>query len=321
MIISPTFAPNLDALEWPSLTCQWLPTVRKAGECAEELSVLLGTHTTGEQNYLMMASCVIPKVEEDVVESNVQAAPASSSKDKGKTASSIQYDEQKNEVGGFGTSTNPLVGKVEIRMKIKHEGEVNRARYMPQNHFIVATRGPNPEVYVWDMSKHASFPNDNSPFAPQGVCVGHTKEGYGLCWSPHQAGYLLSGSEDTSLCLWNIESILGKNAGANQSGTQIMSMATFKGHQDVVEDVDWHPKDPNMIGSVGDDKTIRLWDIRKPSTVAAGSSTSGSLTHTVDNAHEHDINCIAFNPEKEFLMATGSADKTVAIWDMRNLKT
>ena len=24
------------ALEWPSLTCQWLPTVRKAGDTAEE---------------------------------------------------------------------------------------------------------------------------------------------------------------------------------------------------------------------------------------------------------------------------------------------
>lgn len=282
----------------------------------------MGTHTTGEQNYLMMASCCMPTAD-DVVESNATAASApATSGEKGKTAASVQYDEQKNEIGGFGSNPNSMVGKIDIRMKIKHEGEVNRARHMPQNHFIVATRGPNPEVYVWDMSKHASFPTDNSPFAPQGVCVGHSKEGYGLCWSPHasQTGYLLSGSEDTTLCLWNIESILGKNA-THQAGTQIPSMATFRGHEDVVEDVDWHPKDPNMIGSVGDDKTIRLWDIRKPSTPAEGSSKSSSLTHTVENAHDNDINCIAFNPEKEFLLATGSADKTVAIWDMRNLKS
>lgn len=56
------------ALEWPSLTCQWLPTVKNAGPTAQEHSLLLGTHTTGEQNYLMVASCNLPK--DDVVIDN-----------------------------------------------------------------------------------------------------------------------------------------------------------------------------------------------------------------------------------------------------------
>lgn len=299
------------SLEWPSLTCQWLPNTRKVGDTAEEHSLLLGTHTTGEQNYLMVASCVIP-TEDDVVQAGSTGA-AEGGNTTGTTApvASNNYDEEKQELGGFGHNPNSTVGKIDIRMKVKHEGEVNRARHMPQNHFVVATRGPSSEVYVWDLSKHPSFPSDNSPFAPQGVCVGHTKEGYGLVWSPHasQKGYLLSGSEDETLCLWNCEAILGKNA-TSQPGTQIPATSIFRGHTDVVEDVDWHAKDPNMIGSVGDDRTIRLWDVRDPQAGA---------THTVNNAHETDVNCIAFNPEKEFLMATGSADKTVAIWDMRNL--
>jgi len=251
------------------------------------------------------------------VESNAEAATATATAtatDSGsKTAAAdVCYDEEKNEVGGFGRNPNSTVGKIEIRMKVKHEGEVNRARYMPQNHFVVATRGPSSEVYVWDLSKHPSFPAENSPFSPQGVCIGHSKEGYGLCWSPHaaQKGYLLSGSEDTTLCLWDVNSVLGKNVAP--AGTQIASKATFKGHTDVVEDIDWHPKDPNTIGSVGDDRTVRLWDVRNPDKGA---------TCTIVDAHEKDINCIAFNPEKEYLFATGSADKTVAIWDMRNTKT
>ena len=294
------------ALEWPSLTCQFLPTVRKVGDTAEELSLLLGTHTTGEQNYLMMASCIIP-TPEDVVQSNASGSA------NGTTATAAQYDEEKNEMGGFGRNPNSLVGKIEVKMKVKHEGEVNRARHMPQNHFIVATRGPNPELYVWDMSKHPSKPTDSAPFAPQGVCVGHSQEGYGLCWSPHQEGYLLSGSDDKNLCLWNVETVIGKGVASNQPGTQIPAMTTFRGHTDVVEDVDWHRKDPNMVGSVSDDATIRLWDVRKSSTEAQ--------VQIVSDAHDDDINCIAFNPVKEFLLATGSADKTVAIWDMRNLKS
>ena len=29
---------------------------------------------------------------------------------------------------------------------------------------------------------------------------------------------------------------------------------------------------------------------------------------------------MSFNPYSEFILATGSADKTVALWDLRNLK-
>ena len=32
------------------------------------------------------------------------------------------------------------------------------------------------------------------------------------------------------------------------------------------------------------------------------------------------MNCLSFNPYSEFILATGSADKTVALWDLRNLK-
>ena len=49
------------SLEWPSLACQWLPHKRRLGgkddtNAVEEHSLLIGTHTTGEQNYLMVAA-------------------------------------------------------------------------------------------------------------------------------------------------------------------------------------------------------------------------------------------------------------------------
>nr|XP_054108633.1 histone-binding protein RBBP7-like [Callithrix jacchus] len=33
-----------------------------------------------------------------------------------------------------------------------------------------------------------------------------------------------------------------------------------------------------------------------------------------------EVNCLSFNPYSEFILATSSADKTVALWDLRNLK-
>jgi histone-binding protein RBBP4 len=291
------------SLEWPSLTCQWLPKVRSVGPKSNEHSLLLGTHTTGEQNYLMVASCNLPK--EDAVIDNRENN--SNNNNDNSVPAAPAYDDEKKEVGGFGHADS-TVGKIEIRMKVLHQGEVNRARVMPQNEFMVATRGPDPEVYVFDLSKQTSFPEDGSTFSPNIVCLGHSKEGYAIAWSHLKDGYLLSGSEDTNLCLWDI------NAGANsgeKTGRQVKALSTFKGHTAVVEDVDWHAKDSNLIGSVSDDKSIRLWDIRDPS----------KAMNVVENAHESDINCISFNPKDENIFATGSADKTVALWDIRNLKS
>ena len=179
---------------------------------------------------------------------------------------------------------------------------------MPSNHFIVASRGPNPEVYIFDLSKHSSFPGKQTTFSPQGVCIGHEREGYAMEWSKQRPGILLTGSDDATVRLWDITSLTtGK---AQPPGTQIKPLSSFVGgHTATVEDVDWHGKDEHMFGSVGDDRIINIWDDRKPT----------NAIHSVKNAHEGDINGIAFNPVNEFLFVTGSADKTVKLWDMRNL--
>lgn len=33
------------------------------------------------------------------------------------------------------------------------------------------------------------------------------------------------------------------------------------------------------------------------------------------------MNCLAFSPSNEYLVATGSSDKVVNLWDLRSLKT
>lgn len=130
------------------------------------------------------------------------------------------------EFGGFGS----VSGKIEIEIKISHEGEVNRARYMPQNPCIIATKTPTSDVLVFDYTKHPSKPGREitlppcnahccfssaalrnvmvnlckyfPPADPSGECRpdlrlrGHQKEGYGLSWNPNLSGSLLSASDD-----------------------------------------------------------------------------------------------------------------------------
>lgn len=102
--------------------------------------------------------------------------------------------------------------QVQIIQQINHDGEVNRARYMPQNPFIIATKTVSAEVYVFDYSKHPSKPPLDGACNPDLRLRGHSTEGYGLSWSHLKDGHLLSGSDDAQICLWDINATPKNNA-------------------------------------------------------------------------------------------------------------
>ena len=52
--------------------------------------------------------------------------------------------------------------------------------------------------------------------------------------------------------------------------------------------------------------------------VRQASTTQSSLV--AKDGHSDAINALAFNPSTEVLVATASADKTIGIWDLRNVK-
>ena len=211
-----------------------------------------------------------------------------------------KYDDERGEAGGFAGNS----AKIEVTQKINHDGEVHRARYMPQNPYLIATKSPSADVYVFDWSKHSSTPDASGAFAPDMVLKGHTEEGYGLAWNPHEQGHLLSGSDDHLICAWDITQ-------GTKSSHEINAKDTYTGHTSNVEDVQFHCYDRHVFGSVGDDGKLMLWDMR--------DNRQDKPKDSVD-AHSKEINCLAFNPFSEHLIATGSADKTVALWDRRNLK-
>jgi len=87
-----------------------------------------------------------------------------------------------------------------IEQKIDHPGEVNKARYQPQNANIIATMCIDGRVLVFDRTRHSSLPSGT--VNPEAELRGHTKEGFGLCWNPHEKGQLVTGSEDKTVRLW-----------------------------------------------------------------------------------------------------------------------
>lgn len=270
------------ALEWPSLTVQWLPERHEVPDKDYSVQKLvLGTHTSdNEQNYLLVAEVQLPL--------------------EGAEVDARQYEDERGEVGGFGAGA----GKVQVVHLINHEGEVNRARYKPQNPFMIATKAVTSDVFVFDYTKHPSKPPADGSCSPDLRLKGHSSEGYGLAWSPHTDGTLLSGSDDAMICLWDTNATPGPGGAINAKSLY------GQAHGGAVEDVAWHAKVDYLFGSAGDDKRAQLWDVRQPPAEACFASVE---------AHSAEVNCIGFNPHNDYVLATGSADKTVALWDMRNM--
>lgn len=239
------------ALMWPTLTVQWYPEI-ESEELYNVHKLLIGTHTSdNDQNYVEIVTVKVPKAEVKVEEL-------------------IANDDQS--------------AKISVINRIAHEGEVNRARLMPQSTNIIATKSISGDVFIF---------HDNELV---NRLKGHTMEGYGLSWSFVSKGQLLSSADDGLVCHYDVNSSEPKRI--------------YSGHASIVCDVQWHKFHETIFASVGDDKRLLLWDAR---------SSAQKPSHQVE-AHTLEVNSVDFSPSSEYLLATGSNDRTSKLWDLRYLK-
>lgn len=97
------------------------------------------------------------------------------------------------------------------------------------------------------------------------------------------------------------------------SNKALHAARTYTHHTAIVNDVQYHPLHASLIGTVSDDLTLQILDVRSP-------SATSSATQAIDG-HQDAINALSFNPASEYILATGSADRSIGIWDLRNLKS
>ncbi|XP_024939455.1 GATOR complex protein WDR59 isoform X2 [Cephus cinctus] len=135
---------------------------------------------------------------------------------------------------------------------------------------------------------------------------------------------------------------------AGGGGYDLTTTHSLRAHTRVVSDLNWHPKEPDILASCSIDTFIHIWDIRdqrRPclSLSAVGSSQvrwNGLSPHTLATAHDGDVKIwdqrkgnspvqyiaahltkihgLDWCPFQQNQLATSSQDCTVKIFDVSN---
>ncbi|KAK2964504.1 putative Ribosome assembly protein rrb1 [Blattamonas nauphoetae] len=218
--------------------------------------------------------------------------------------------------------------------QIRHRGDVNRVRCMPQDSSICATWSSIGEVNIFDVGvfqkycaeldqqenellqeglssnkKKAMTRNKrNEPKSNQTAPVGqmkHPTEGWGMNWSQINKGKIVTADNSGFFGVWSASRI------------EQFLFSVSRAHSSSIEDVKFNPTNDNHILTASSDGTIKLWDTR--------NNPQGGAAMTIKNAHNSpgagngakDVNTIDWNPFVETLFASGGDDHSIRIWDVR----
>ncbi|KAG6766764.1 hypothetical protein POTOM_027936 [Populus tomentosa] len=121
-----------------------------------------------------------------------------------------------------------------------------------------------------------------------------------VAWNHHEPQVLLSGSFDRSVVM---------------KDGRLPSDPGFKWSVTVdVESLAWDPHDKHLFVVSLEDGTVQGFDIR---AAKSGSASDLKPSFTL-HAHDKAVCTISYNPLGHNLLATGSTDKMVKLWDLSN---
>ncbi|KDP33212.1 hypothetical protein JCGZ_12734 [Jatropha curcas] len=197
-----------------------------------------------------------------------------------------------------------ILGGVVEEKKKKKKGKKTSTKYKEGSHTdsvlglawnkhyrnILASASADRQIKIWDVAT--------------GKCditmEHHTDKVQAVAWNHHEPQVLLSGSFDHSVVM---------------KDGRIPTHPGFKWSVTAdVESLAWDPHSNHSFVVSLEDGTVQGFDVRTASSNSASDLKPSFTLH----AHDKAVCSVSFNPSVPNLLATGSTDKMVKLWDLSN---
>jgi len=158
---------------------------------------------------------------------------------------------------------------------------------------MLVTGSKDNSMRVWKMTPQHEF-------NCVGIGLGHTQAVSTVSWSRLDSSFVVSGSQDMTLKIWNVPSQLEED-----SPSKMTVRFTQMAHDKDINSITVSPND-KLLATGSQDKTAKIW-------LVSDGSTIGTL-----RGHKKGIWCVRFSPVDQ-CVATSSADSTIKIWALSDL--
>lgn len=178
---------------------------------------------------------------------------------------------------------NSEANDVSVTRLWEHAGEVNRAKFGPDGEKFL-TFDNTGGVHLYNI-------NEDTPVDYKF----HTTEGYCLEWVSD--AQFLSGANDSQIALWDVSS-------------PAAPIRQYNTHTAVINDISYSKPTGVLFGSVADDYSTQIHDLRTSEDQPAIEIVERQLQ-----------NAIQLHPDISYLFATGGKDNVVNVYDARAPKS
>lgn len=204
------------------------------------------------------------------------------------------------------STDNPSVGPRGIFQG--HEDTVEDVQFCPSSAQEFCSVGDDSCLILWDARV-----GSNPVFK---VEKAHDADLHCVDWNPHDENFILTGSADHSVCLFDRRNLTSGGVGS--------PIHKFEGHKAAVLCVQWSPHKSSVFGSSAEDGFLNIWDFEKVGEKNESSTSPGLFFQHA--GHRDKVVDFHWNAADPWTVAsvsdncdTSGGGGTLQIWRMSDL--
>lgn len=289
---------STNSLLWPSLSVQFFPDaeIRASADTESWETViqrlLVGTFTLGQGKDTL-------SVYRHSYYPNLKARL---------NVASLTYNSDKEEFE-IGRVPNK---KLHLMQSISHLGDVNRAKYMPQNPDVIASANNLGDLVVYDRTKHSSFQSalaSEVVAAPElrlvsGATSDTSVDIFALDWNQQKEGSLVSATTHGHVSIYDLRHEI-----TSLDISEISECFHINNSEVGINDVQWLPHHDSLFIYGDELGSVKLVDTRSLSQIVKSRQLDS----------KQGINSVSVCAQNSLYIGTGDSRGSINVWDLRTL--